>query len=33
MDKALRGWMKECGDKGQETELDAWKHKPGKNFK
>jgi uncharacterized sulfatase len=33
MDKALRGWMKECGDKGQETELDAWKHKPGKNFR
>jgi uncharacterized sulfatase len=33
MDKALKNWMKECGDKGQETELEAWKHKPGTNIK
>lgn len=33
MDMALKNWMKECGDKGQETELEAWKHKPGTNIK
>lgn len=29
MDKALKNWMKECGDKGLETELEANKHQPG----
>lgn len=28
MDKVLKEWMKSCGDKGQETELDAFKHIP-----
>lgn len=31
MDKALKKWMDECGDKGQQTELDARKRHPGKN--
>jgi uncharacterized sulfatase len=26
----LLKWMKECGDKGQETELEAFKHMPSK---
>ncbi len=28
MDKALKEWMVYCGDKGQETEMDALKHMP-----
>lgn len=30
LDKALKQWMTDCGDKGQETELEAFKHQPGK---
>jgi len=30
MDKVLKQWMVECGDKGQETELEAFKHMPKK---
>ena len=26
LDKQLKGWMKYCGDKGQETEMDALNH-------
>ena len=29
--KELLRWMDECGDKGQETELKAFEHMPGKN--
>ncbi len=29
MDKALKEWMAYCGDKGQETEMEALKHMPG----
>jgi N-sulfoglucosamine sulfohydrolase len=29
--KELLKWMKECGDKGQETELEAFKHMPNHN--
>lgn len=29
--KELLQWMRECGDNGQETELDAFKHIPAKN--
>jgi uncharacterized sulfatase len=28
--KELLKWMQECGDLGQETEMDAYKHMPGK---
>lgn len=30
MDKALKEWMMLCGDKGQQTEMEALKHMPGK---
>jgi len=30
MDKALKEWMASCGDKGQETEMEALKHMPKK---
>lgn len=30
MDKALKEWMLFCGDKGQETEMEAFKHMPAK---
>jgi N-sulfoglucosamine sulfohydrolase len=30
MDKVLKEWMAYCGDKGQETEMDAFKHMPKK---
>lgn len=29
MDQALSKWMAECGDKGEETELEAFQHQPG----
>lgn len=28
LDKKLKAWMKECGDKGQKTEMDALNHMP-----
>lgn len=30
MDKILKKWMKSCGDKGQETEMEAFKHMPSR---
>jgi len=29
--KKLLKWMDECGDKGQETEMQAFDHMPSKN--
>jgi arylsulfatase A-like enzyme len=28
--KELLNWMEKCGDKGQQTELEAWEHMPGR---
>lgn len=28
LDKKLGAWMKKCGDRGQETEMETLKHKP-----